>query len=123
VQEHLAVKQWREEGHDPALKIYEMAVANGWRPGANGAQPPPVAVAPSNGSPRIRRVREAVNAPSPASIGTRDLGSDVLSREQFYDMYPQSERVRIFNSDRGDDIFESLMKTGRVPASMLPRQR
>jgi hypothetical protein len=121
VQEHLAVKQWRENGEDPALKIYEMAVANGWKPGqATVTSPPP---APSNGNGRLRRVREAVAAPSPASIGTRDFGSDVMSREQFYDQFPQQERVRIFNSERGEDIFESLMKTGRVSASLLPRQR
>ncbi len=118
IQEHIASRTWRENGEDPALKVYELAMESGYRPGAPPALP---RVQPGNNgaTPRIRRVRDAVSAPSPSSIGARDMGRDVISRAEFYDQYPQSERIRIFNSEGGEDIFEALMKEGRVPVSML----
>ena len=114
--EHQAVMAWKESGEDPALKIYEMAIAAGWKPGKRPAQPAQRVVDPS----RTRRVREAVAAPSLTSVGSRDMGQDVISREEFYTRYPHSERIRIFNNPvNGEEIFETLMKDGKVPASML----
>jgi hypothetical protein len=109
-------------GMDPAEAVYKMAKQSGWKPGAKAGGSVPTAPTPPPMVPdrAVRRVRDSIRSPSLSTTGSSaSTNGDTITREEFYQRYTQNQRVSLFNSKNGPEIFELLDTQGRVPVSLL----